>query len=153
MALSDVYKRLVNGFRTANGLAPLYPAPGAETPPAAPNPPLAQPEQHRDVTDRDGDGATNEELADAVQFVRDAYDEASGDADDEGDDDGGDGEADELDALGALALPVRRLLTAHYKAKFEGADAEQEKAPAEAKRVADTAAFIRACASTKVIKR
>jgi len=149
MPLSDIYKRLVNGFRTNNGLAPLYPAPDAATPPAAPNPPLAS-----EVVDADDDECS-QDAEDAVELMRGVIKDINGEDEDAnaGDDTGGDDE-DEISQLGALALPVRRLLTAHYKAKFEVADAEQEKASAEAKRVQDAAAFMRAAAkATGVIKR
>jgi hypothetical protein len=140
MPLSDSYRRLVNMLRGNNGLAPLYPAPGVASPPAA--------AEHVDVNDRGDDGFGEGEARDAAELVRRSYRQANG----EGDHDEGD-EEDEFSSLGAMALPVRRMLTAHFKSKFENADLERETAAAEVERVQAAADFIRKHASAGVIRK
>jgi hypothetical protein len=141
--LTDAYKRLVNMLRGNNGLAPLYPAPGVASSPAA--------AEHVDISDRDGDGFGEGEARDAAELVRRSYRQANGD--DEGVDVGGDDEEDEFSSLGAMALPVRRMLTAHFQSKFENADLERETAAAEVERVQAAADFIRKHASAGVIRK
>jgi hypothetical protein len=146
--ISDRYRNFMNSLRARNGLKPIFPAPGAATP----GPPDAV-----DATDTADDGLGDGEARDAAEFIKRSYYTAGGGDDDEDEDvgdDTGDDDEDEFSSLGALARPTRRLMMEHFKAKLESADADREKASAEAKRVADVAAFMRAAAkATGVIKK
>ena len=132
--ISGRYKDLVNGLRAARGMEPAFPSPAA---------------QPAEIIEADDDGLELNDVDEAAGLMRRVIRDINGEDEDDAADDKDNGESDEFTALGALALPVRKMMVAHYQAKLA------EPAPDErrARAVADAAAFIRACASTGVIKR
>jgi hypothetical protein len=143
--LSDSYKRLQNRLKLALGL----PLPHPEVAPAgAAKPPLAS-----EVVDADDDGLELKDVDEATELLRKTIADINGQGEDAGDAGDDDGEKDEYSALGALARPTRHLLMAHFKAKLEGADLEQQRAAIEAELVQDAVAFFKRHASAGVIKK
>jgi hypothetical protein len=143
--ISESYRRFVNGLRTRNGLPALYPASGAAKP---------KPDDIVDASEGD-DGGDNDglELKDAdeaLELMRKTIRDINGDMDQPGDDNDDDGrdrddkgrfaKVDEMTQLGALALPARRLMIAHFQAKLAEAPVDEKK---RAKEIAEAVALMR----------
>jgi hypothetical protein len=142
--ITESVKRLINSLKARDGLPPLYPAPSAAMP--APN--------VVDAADGD-DGGDNDglELADAeeaLELMRKTITDINGEAEDAAGDDNDDGrdrddkgrfaKVDEMTQLGALALPARRLMIAHFQAKLAEPPVDEGK---RAKEITEAVALMR----------
>jgi hypothetical protein len=128
--ISERYRKFINAMRSRNGLPSPFPAHGQQ-PPTAPI-----------DADEGNDGLETLDPDEQLELMRKTIADING----ENEDDAGggrpdDNEVDEFSALGALALPTRKLMVAHYRAKLAEPPADERRAKA----VKDMAAFILRC--------
>jgi hypothetical protein len=145
--ITDRYRDLVNAIKARNGLPPLFPGPAA----AKPAPDIVDADEGQDGLElKDADEAL-ERLQEAIEAVNGEMGQP-GDDDEAADDNNGAGrkrddarhfaKVDAMTQLGELALPARKLMVAHFKAKLAEDTGADDK---HAKAVSDTAAFILQC--------